>query len=201
MRHPSVFDDRIGGGLSGKAWKTLTIVFLLAGLGRLGHAQLRPPDSKARAPQSVLTNEKSATPIMTEMINKSEVIAVGTVTATRSQWNKEKTRIYTEVTLTVDEYMKGSQAGNRLTIVHPGGEVGEVGELYSETATFQRNEEVMVFASKDKLGNLRIIGGNQGKYAILTDKPSGRKTVGANRSLDDVKREIRNVISKQQQQR
>ena len=198
MRHPSVFREWIGGRLSGKAWKSLTIVLLLGVFGTIVHAQPRLPDSKARAAQSALINKKIPTPAMTEMINRAEVIAVGKVTATQSQWNKEKTRIYTEVTVAVDEYMKGNQPRNTLTIVHPGGEVGEVGELYSETASFQKNEEVLVFASKDKLGNLRVVGGNQGKYAITTDKTSGKKMVGSYRSLDNVKLEIKNTISKQQ---
>jgi hypothetical protein len=62
---------------------------------------------------------------------KADVILTGKVLQQKSEWNKNKTRIYTNVTVEVDEYLKGSSEGKNIVITNPGGEVGEVGELYS----------------------------------------------------------------------
>ncbi len=134
-----------------------------------------------------------------QLTDQSDVIAVGKVTSLRSEWNKEQTRIYTHVTLSVDEFLKGSEAQNVLTIAHLGGEVGRVGELYSETATFQKNEEVMVFAKKDPKGMYRVTGADQGKISVMTDKLTGKKMIGASISLDNFKSKIKGVLNSQKE--
>jgi hypothetical protein len=111
------------------------------------------------------------------LIRESEVIVSGKVGGLASEWTPKRERIQTRVTLAVDEAMKGTVPGNAMTIVVPGGEVDGVGEWYSHTATFQNNEEVVVFAKKDASGHYRVAGGRDGKFLVQKDARTGAKTV------------------------
>jgi hypothetical protein len=111
----------------------------------------------------------------------------------KSQWEGNKERIVTRVTMAVGEYLKGG-AGSVMTITSPGGEVDGVGEWYSHTARFAKDEEVVVFAEKDKKGNLRVTGGNEGKISIKKDASSGLPRVSEGVSLDDFKARIKETV-------
>jgi len=132
-----------------------------------------------------------------ELTEGAEVVAVGKVSAMRSEWNKDRTRIYTKVTISVDQYVKGERVEKTLTITHLGGEVGDVGELYSGTPKFRKDEEVLVFVKKDKLGNLRVTGGARGKYTITKSELTGLKVLGENKILDDFTAQIKSIVKKQ----
>ena len=110
------------------------------------------------------------------IIGQSDVIVAGHVGSLATEWTPNKERIQTRVTIAVDETMKGSAAGS-LTLVVPGGEIDGVGEWYSHTATFHSNEEVVVFASKDKAGEFRVAGGDHGKLLVTRDAKSGAKMI------------------------
>ena len=82
----------------------------------------------------------------------ADVIVTGKVAKQKSSWNKDKTRIYTQATLQVDEYLKGN-SGNSVVVTYPGGEVGDVGELYTHMPRFTNDENVLVFLKKDQKDN------------------------------------------------
>lgn len=128
-----------------------------------------------------------------ELTKRSEIVAHGRVKEMKSQWEGNKERIVTRVTMAVGEYLKGG-AGSVMTITSPGGEVDGVGEWYSHTARFAKDEEVVVFAEKDKKGNLRVTGGNEGKISIKKDASSGLPRVSEGVSLDDFKARIKETV-------
>ena len=105
----------------------------------------------------------------------AEMIVVGKVAQVRSEWNKERTRIFTKVSLNVEEYVKGESSLRTLAITHPGGEIGAVGELYTHTPTFSQGEEVLVFLKKDGRNNLVVTGGNEGKLTITKNQLTGER--------------------------
>lgn len=129
-----------------------------------------------------------------ELTRNSEVIAVGKVTGIKGEWDQNKTRIVTRVTVGVSEYLKGN-AGAVMTITSPGGEVDGVGEWYSHTARFQKDEDVVVFAEKDKKGNLRIARGEQGKLNIKKDAQTSIERVSTQTTLDDFKTQVKHALS------
>ena len=133
------------------------------------------------------------------LAGQAEVVAVGKVTSLVPQWNEDHSRILTRVTLSVDQYIKGGNAGQPLTILVPGGEVDGVGELYSHTAVFQSDESVLVFAQKDRQGNYRVSAGQQGKYTVKRDDASGRLMVGGSRTLQEVTALVQKAIIDQNQ--
>lgn len=124
-----------------------------------------------------------------DLARQADVIAVGKVTATRSGWDQAHNRIVTSVTVNVGEYLKGNE-GNDLTITTLGGEVNGVGEWYSHTARFKTEEEVVVFANRDREGKLRISGGEEGKMKIERDSKTGAALVQGNRTLADFKKHV-----------
>lgn len=132
-----------------------------------------------------------------ELSKKSELIVTGKVLDQRSEWNEEKTKIYTRVTVSVDEYHKGEGAEETVTVTHLGGEIGEVGELYTGTARFKKDEEVVLFLRKDLKGNLRVAGSNQGKFTVVKDERTGKRMIGKSKLLDDFKIQIKNIVKRQ----
>ncbi len=129
-----------------------------------------------------------------DLARQSEVVAVGKVTGMRGEWDQNKTRIVTRVTVEVSEYLKGN-AGTVMTITAQGGEVDGVGEWYSHTARFQKDDHVVVFAEKDKKGNLRVARGEQGKLDIKKDPQTSIERVSNQMTLDDFKAEVKRAMS------
>jgi len=112
-----------------------------------------------------------------DLARRAEVIIVGKVTAVRSEWNADRSRINTTVTVSIDQKIKGEESQSSISISTPGGEVDGIGEWYSHTPKFKIDEEVVVFAEKDQKEKLRISGGDQGKLTVKKDVSSGNKTV------------------------
>jgi len=125
-----------------------------------------------------------------KLTTRAELVAVGVVKETKSEWDESHSSIRTRVTVSVDEYLKGSGA-KTLEIYVPGGEVDGVGELYTHMAKFKKDEEVVVFAEKDTEHRYRVSGGDQGKINVKKDKATGVTMVGGQQSLDDFKAEVR----------
>jgi hypothetical protein len=123
----------------------------------------------------------------------SEMIVVGKVNKKQCEWNEDKTRILTKVSIDVDEYVKGERAEQEITIMHWGGEIDGIGELYTHTPRFTENENVLLFVKKDKEENLRVCHGSEGKFRIQEDTTLKFKRVN-NKSLDDLKAEIKAFI-------
>jgi hypothetical protein len=129
-----------------------------------------------------------------ELAGKSEFIVEGQVSDMRSEWNPEGTRIETHVTIRIEQYLKGESIERTITITHLGGEVGEVGEVYSGAARFQKDEEVLLFVHRGNEGRLRLTGASQGKYSIGRDQASGERMVAMNKPLQQFKAEIERIV-------
>lgn len=183
---------------SGRSKSVLIILFVLF-LMNGSHERSAAQTSGAKSGLQQTTAARITTKFTTEeLTRRADVVAVGTISDMRTDWNKEKTRIYTSATLSVQEVLKGNDSPSTLTITYPGGEIGTEGEVYSETASFKKHEEVMVFAKKDQSGNYRVTGGEQGKYTITTDKTSGKKMATSTTSLDDLKSQVKGYVKTQQ---
>jgi len=128
-----------------------------------------------------------------ELTDQSDVVAVGTVSAVQSEWNADKTRIITRVNIRVREFLKGGEPDQSLVVVTPGGEVGDVGEIYSTTVRFNRDEEVVVFAHRKSGRHHEVAGGNQGKVSIREDRETGMKTVQRGVRLEDFCTQVRSA--------
>ena len=130
-----------------------------------------------------------------KFVERSEVIARGKVSDLMSEWDKEKSCILTKVSIDVSENYKGPETG-KLVITHLGGEIGDVGELYSHQPKFIQDEEVLIFAKRDKANNLRLTKGVEGKFKITTDQTTGEKKIGSFKSLNEFSARIKSIIKK-----
>ena len=128
-----------------------------------------------------------------DLTNQADVVAVGNVAAMKAEWSADKTRIVTRVTVSVREYLKGG-GETQMSILTPGGEIGEIGEIYSGAARFTDNEEVVVFAKRGANREFRLTGGAQGKTTITRDKTSGAMMVGPEMKLEEFVSSVKTAL-------
>jgi len=130
------------------------------------------------------------------MSKNADVIITGKVIQQNSSWNENKTRIYTQATIQVEEYLKGNNNGNSLVITYPGGEVGEIGEMYSHMPRFEDNEEILVFLKKDTNStDYKVYNGENGKISVISDPQTGEKVTTSNVQINSLKAQIKSYIN------
>ena len=138
---------------------------------------------------------------MQNLTEKSDMILEGKVVKQNSSWNQNKTRIFTEVTIQVDEYLKGNSGNKTIVVTTPGGEVGDVGELYTHMPSFKSDEAVMLFVKEDKRDkSYKVLNGEDGKLTLYKDKKTGEKVTSFNRKISNLKKEIKDYVNKKPQQ-
>ncbi len=106
-----------------------------------------------------------------EMTQRANSIVIGTVESAQSQWEETqgRKRIFTYVYVEVEKYIKG--VGERLIEIKvPGGEVGEITQLVSDTPQFTPGERVILFLQPEFF---QLVGWHQGKYNVEGEKISG----------------------------
>jgi hypothetical protein len=133
-----------------------------------------------------------------QLTTGSDVVVVGKVAGMKSAWTADRSRIVTTVSIAVDEQLKGAAPVSTLSVVVPGGEIDGVGEWYSHSARFRRDEEVVVFARKDKEGTMRVAGGSQGKVSVTRDAEKGQPRVGGQGTLQEYTATVRKAAQAQQ---
>lgn len=98
------------------------------------------------------------------LTKSSAVIARGTVQSVESRWTKDGGRIMTDAVLQVTEVWKGAP-DKRITVMQPGGVVGDIGQRVEGTARFSVGEDVVVFL--EPRGNRFLVTGMvQGKFKV-----------------------------------
>jgi hypothetical protein len=127
-----------------------------------------------------------------KLAGESDLIIVGKVKNLNPHWNENKSRIFTRVSLEVSENLKGN-AGNKIYLDNPGGEVDGVGEIYSHTAKFNQDEEVILFLRKNKQGNLFVNNGPEGKYIVTVNNAETENIINRSK-LKNFKEQIKNYI-------
>ena len=128
----------------------------------------------------------------------ADIILTGKVSQKKSSWNENKTRIYTTATLQVEEFLKGKSNGNSVEITYPGGEVGDIGELYTHMPKFADNEEVLVFLKKDEMNKgYKVLNGEEGKITVLNDAKTKEKVTNSNVSIKSLKSQIKSFINEE----
>ncbi|PWB54253.1 MAG: hypothetical protein C3F06_05165 [Candidatus Methanoperedenaceae archaeon] len=110
---------------------------------------------------SALVIEKSLKQITIE----SDTIITGKVVNKESY--RENGKIFTDVTVLVEENIKG-KTENKIIVQVPGGVVGDIYAQVSDVPLFENNEDVLLFLKGNK-----VAGWNQGKYTISNDKIIG----------------------------
>lgn len=110
----------------------------------------------------------------------SSAVVRGTVRSVGTRWTKDGGRIMTDVVLEVTEPWKGTP-GKQVTLMQPGGVVGEVGQLVHGTAKFTVGEDVVVFL-EPRGDRFLLTGMLQGKFKVETS--SDGKAVFARQAME-----------------
>lgn len=128
----------------------------------------------------------------------ADVIVTGKVSEQSSSWNEDNTRIYTRATIKIDEYLKGNNNGSTVVVTYLGGEVGDVGEMYSHMPKFEDQEEVLVFLEKDdNNSDYKVFYGEEGKISVINDPKTGEKITTSKVKINTIKAQIKSYVSEQ----
>ena len=96
-----------------------------------------------------------------ERVDLSEKIIRGQVVAVESYWNPERTFIYTDVTVLIDEYLKGDGPKKNILKI-PGGTVRDMTQSVSDTPQFRVGDyDVILLESSGQ-----VTGGPDGVYLL-----------------------------------
>lgn len=132
---------------------------------------------------------------ISDLSDEADLIAVGRVTNLASEWDENRSSIRTVVTILPSETIKGTISGSSLSIIIPGGEIDGVGEWYSHSVQFQKDEDVVVFIKKDKKDHFIVADGERGKFTVLKDKTTGKKIIPNIGSLESFKTQIQHALN------
>lgn len=110
----------------------------------------------------------------------SSVVARATVISVDARWTKDGGRIMTDAVLEVTEPWKGAPS-KQVTVMQPGGVVGDVGQLVHGTAKFKVGEDVVVFL-EPRGDRFLLTGMLQGKFKV--ERSTDGKAVFARQELE-----------------
>ncbi len=113
-----------------------------------------------------------------------------------SEWNEDRTLIYTYVTILVGDYVKGDSniAQSKEIIVEiRGGEVGDMGLRVSDTPQFRQGEDVFLFLRQERPTIFKVVGRFQGKYTVQGERAINI-ALGREIALENFTREIRKIM-------
>ncbi len=114
-----------------------------------------------------------------EIAKSSTLVVDGKVSGSRSYWNADHSKIFTETTVAVNSTHKGANAST-VRVMTLGGVVGNVRQTAHGALAWKRGEEVLLFlepAGTTQPGAFQVTGFSQGKYEIQRDEKTGRKFV------------------------
>lgn len=141
---------------------------------------------------------QTSQPKIENLTKQADVILTGKVIEQKSEWNNNQTRIFTQSTIQVDEYLKGNEVNKSITITTPGGEVGDVGELYTHMPKFTKEEDVLLFVKKDKNNTAyKILDGEDGKLTLVKNEKTGELVTSSNKRVSSLKSEIKSYVEKE----
>ncbi len=115
------------------------------------------------------------------MVERSDHIAVVDVASVTAAWDDKHERILTTIALDVVEVWKGPMTpAARLTIVQPGGTVGDMQMTVFGMTRFSPGERALVFLrGTPAAANVNVVGMAQGKRLLTREAVTGKWMVRA----------------------
>ena len=132
-----------------------------------------------------------------ELSQKADLIVQGTVVDTKAELAADQSAIHTTVLISVQDQWKGKSTSS-VTLVQPGGSLGEIVEEVPGLPSFMPSEKVILFLKEMPGGKLIVFGGEQGKFVLRFDVASGSEMVegstGERDALSDFACHIRKAL-------
>lgn len=107
-----------------------------------------------------------------EKVERASAIVVGKVVAQQSAWDANRERILTYNTFRVEQTLKGAPS-QEITIITPGGTVGDIAQDYVGVPRFNNGAEHVVFVKNTKAGPT-VLFFDQGAYRVEKDSRGER---------------------------
>jgi len=83
------------------------------------------------------------------IISTADYIVEGIVERVESNWNEDKSAIFTDTNLSIEKYVKGAPfTENELQIVTPGGTVGDITQVVEDQPIFHEGKRVRIYFQK-----------------------------------------------------
>ena len=118
-----------------------------------------------------------------DMVTMAPSIVVGTVESSTSRWNDDRSLIVTDVRVRVVDVLKGPSL-SELVITQPGGRVGKLRVDVDGASAYPIGEEAVLFVAPDAKGQHQVLGLSRGRFDIVTDARSGKKSVHGLKASD-----------------
>ena len=115
-----------------------------------------------------------------EMVQRSTTIVHGTVQETHTAWEDGKARLYTYVTVSASEFLKGGGAGQKtITFRQIGGRDGNQVIYVPGSPQFGPKQEVLLFLTGDDAGGFpQVMGIFQGAFRPVRGRSGERRIEG-----------------------
>ncbi len=111
-----------------------------------------------------------------DLTAESSAVVYGKIVASRVEWNRNRTLIYTVYTVLAQEYWK-SALGPVFELHEPGGELDGLGMSIAGVPTFTVGQEAVLFVWTDKHGLHQVTGFEQGSFPVRADPQTGTKVI------------------------
>lgn len=108
-----------------------------------------------------------------EMIVEARAIVRGKVLAIETGLDEHQDRIYTYVTIKVQEVLKGQITKRKIVLKQPGGQYGTRGSMVFGAPEFVVGENVILYLDTWRDGSLRVHQMLLGKFAVIQDPDTG----------------------------
>jgi hypothetical protein len=107
-----------------------------------------------------------------EKVERAKSIIVGRIVSQESSWDANRQRILTYSKFEIEKTLKGAPA-REITIVTPGGTVGDLAQDYVGVPRFRTGDENVVFVRDTSVGPT-VLNFDQGAYRVDTDERGER---------------------------
>jgi hypothetical protein len=121
-----------------------------------------------------------------DMAIGARAIIRGKVLSIESRFDEQQSRIYTYITLRVQEVIKGEITERKIVIKELGGEAGGRISVIYGNPQFNRGEKVLLYLDTWKDGSLRTYQMFLGKFSIIKDKATGHEIVFRDMSDENI---------------
>lgn len=112
-----------------------------------------------------------------DLIVGARAIVIGRVLSVACRLDEDEDRIFTYVTLRVEETLKGEIGSRRIVLKEEGGEIEGQGSIIFGTPQFSRGERVFLYLDTRPDGSLRVHQMSFGKLSVVEGLDNGWETV------------------------
>ncbi len=111
-----------------------------------------------------------------DLTAESSAVVYGKIVASRVEWNRNRTMIYTVYTVVADQYLK-SALGPVFELHEPGGVLDGIGMRVAGVPAFSVGQEAVLFVWTDNHGQHQVTGFEQGSFPVRTEPRTGAKVL------------------------